>query len=98
MARQKGAHVLYSEVPLEEGFAQIPNGGDHRHHQPEEGGMGGCPWMNGSDPSSRDDDGEDCSSEPALPRLMGADVGGQGMAPRSEEHTSELQSLRHLVC
>src|ERR1039458_3181832 len=23
---------------------------------------------------------------------------GRGIAPRSEEHTSELQSLRHLVC
>src|SRR5262245_28058068 len=27
----------------------------------------------------------------------GAD-GGAGVLPRSEEHTSELQSLRHLVC
>src|SRR5262245_62890798 len=24
--------------------------------------------------------------------------GGQGERPRSEEHTSELQSLRHIVC
>src|SRR5205814_10704891 len=27
-----------------------------------------------------------------------ADIGGKRVHPRSEEHTSELQSLRHLVC
>src|SRR5438045_6235508 len=25
-------------------------------------------------------------------------IGSSGVCPRSEEHTSELQSLRHLVC
>src|SRR5258705_8217886 len=30
--------------------------------------------------------------------LMGAGPMGTGMEERSEEHTSELQSLRHLVC
>src|SRR5205814_8606519 len=36
-----------------------------------------------------------------LPSLNGLDVVchiGQKSLPRSEEHTSELQSLRHLVC
>src|SRR5262245_65860919 len=31
------------------------------------------------------------------PRSPGGPTGGPG-SPRSEEHTSELQSLRHLVC
>src|SRR5262245_37463661 len=31
-------------------------------------------------------------------RLRGSRYRSQGSAPRSEEHTSELQSLRHLVC
>src|ERR1035438_9155543 len=39
---------------------------------------------------------------PALPGLMNGGVGfsswGWGRIGRSEEHTSELQSLRHLVC
>src|ERR1039458_7461409 len=37
----------------------------------------------------------DCfgSAEPARSRLLAAHA-----TPRSEEHTSELQSLRHLVC
>src|SRR5205814_10470442 len=30
--------------------------------------------------------------------LMGGPVGAATGRPRSEEHTSELQSLRHLVC
>src|SRR5262245_64304609 len=40
---------------------------------------------------------------PAHPRVrlrqhQGQSGAGRGGAPRSEEHTSELQSLRHLVC
>src|SRR5258705_3462535 len=31
-------------------------------------------------------------------RLVGGEIGDQGRHLRSEEHTSELQSLRHLVC
>src|SRR5438045_8357055 len=33
----------------------------------------------------------------ACPRRFDSGAGG-GREPRSEEHTSELQSLRHLVC
>src|SRR5262245_63915866 len=32
------------------------------------------------------------------PRTEQVDRGGHGFSLRSEEHTSELQSLRHLVC
>src|SRR5262245_63223733 len=47
------------------------------------------------------------SRDPALRRLLGPDMAGAVVegdvesvddAGRSEEHTSELQSLRHLVC
>src|SRR5437899_9211571 len=32
------------------------------------------------------------------PQSRSCRVSWDGLAPRSEEHTSELQSLRHLVC
>src|SRR5262245_64048549 len=34
----------------------------------------------------------------AAPRRSALMLGFSGFPPRSEEHTSELQSLRHLVC
>src|SRR5437879_10787130 len=39
-----------------------------------------------------------CSAPRAPPRRSGADAGPAGLAPRSEEHTSELQSPMYLVC
>src|SRR5438045_7480348 len=39
------------------------------------------------------------SGRPASPTSSASPVStSQGSSPRSEEHTSELQSLRHLVC
>src|SRR5947199_2798282 len=39
------------------------------------------------------------SSDESRPRgVSGAEPGNRHQPPRSEEHTSELQSLRHLVC
>src|SRR5438045_563461 len=51
-------------------------------------------------------EGEDVLATAAALRLMGADIIREadghwqvdGVGLRSEEHTSELQSLRHLVC
>src|SRR5258705_4668898 len=37
-------------------------------------------------------------SRPGCRRTCGTRAGGAASPPRSEEHTSELQSLRHLVC
>src|SRR5205814_8086772 len=37
-------------------------------------------------------------AEFAVEQLLAVELGGVGDAIRSEEHTSELQSLRHLVC
>src|SRR5262245_63082989 len=50
--------------------------------------------VQGFAPPDRDD------PEPAGDVTRAVVVGGwaSGVAPRSEEHTSELQSLRHLVC
>src|SRR5436853_2601436 len=35
---------------------------------------------------------------PIMSNVSGAMIGGGSVRCRSEEHTSELQSLRHLVC
>src|SRR5258705_936429 len=39
-----------------------------------------------------------CNSGPAVLAAVVERVSGQRFEDRSEEHTSELQSLRHLVC
>src|SRR5262245_63368182 len=38
------------------------------------------------------------SPRPGAPSLSGSAENAPGRGDRSEEHTSELQSLRHLVC
>src|SRR2546425_3986727 len=55
--------------------------------------------------SSRDGSGPRCSPvaaelDDALPRVLGEhhQLADEGRARRSEEHTSELQSLAYLVC
>src|SRR3712207_9490970 len=58
--------------------------GDDRHHRRHLGGGGGPLPQRGHDGGARG--------------LEGAGRGGREEGPRSEEHTSELQSRQYLVC
>src|SRR5258705_7071483 len=48
--------------------------------------------------SARESRSQRSDPDDAIARTLGGAACMEEFAPRSEEHTSELQSLRHLVC